>query len=64
MDIEMLIKEKLKAPFQKERLLEFKNKLKESKLLLYFGDNSAEIIFDKLLIETLKKKIILKSFLL
>jgi uncharacterized protein with ATP-grasp and redox domains len=38
-----------------ERFLEFKGKLHESELVLYFGDNSGEIILDKLLIETMKE---------
>jgi uncharacterized protein with ATP-grasp and redox domains len=38
-----------------ERFLEFKGKLDESELVLYFGDNSGEIVLDKLLIETMKE---------
>ncbi len=55
-EIEGLIQERLKVPIPEERLLKFRNKLKGSKLLLYFGDNSGEIIFDKLLIETIKQE--------
>jgi len=38
-----------------EKFSEFKEKLEESELLLYFGDNSGEIILDRLLIETMKE---------
>ena len=38
-----------------ERFLQFKKKLDESELLLYLGDNSGEIVFDRLLIETIKE---------
>ena len=38
-----------------EKFSEFKEKLDESELLLYFADNSGEIILDRLLIETMKE---------
>jgi uncharacterized protein with ATP-grasp and redox domains len=38
-----------------ERFLEFKEKLGGSELVLYLGDNSGEIILDKLLIEAMKE---------
>jgi len=39
-----------------ERFLEFTKKLDESELVVYLGDNSGEIILDKLLIETIKER--------
>lgn len=39
-----------------ERFLQFKKRLNESELVLYFGDNSGEVVFDKLLIETIKEE--------
>ena len=39
-----------------ERFLQFKKKLYESELVLYFGDNSGEVAIDKLLIETIKEE--------
>jgi uncharacterized protein with ATP-grasp and redox domains len=38
-----------------ERFLEFKEKLDGSELVVYLGDNSGEIILDKLLIEAMKE---------
>jgi uncharacterized protein with ATP-grasp and redox domains len=54
-DIENSITEKLEAPLSKEMYGEFKKHLKQSRLLLFFGDNAGEIVFDRLLIETIKK---------
>jgi len=53
--IENLISEKVKVPLSDENYAKFKQQLKASKHLLIFGDNAGEIVFDKLLIETLKK---------
>jgi uncharacterized protein with ATP-grasp and redox domains len=39
-----------------ERFLQFKKELYESELVLYFGDNSGEVVTDKLLIETIKEE--------
>jgi len=39
-----------------ERFLQFKEKLYESELVLYFGDNSGEVVVDKLLIGTIKEE--------
>jgi uncharacterized protein with ATP-grasp and redox domains len=55
-EIETAIREWLREThIPVERFLQFKEKLDESELLLYFGDNSGEIVFDKLLIETMKE---------
>ena len=53
--IEDWIAERLQAPLSKKSYAEFEAKLMTSKLLLYFGDNAGEIVFDKLLIKTIKK---------
>ena len=53
--IENSISEKVKVPLSDENYAKFKQQLKASKHLLIFGDNAGEIVFDKLLIETLKK---------
>lgn len=55
-DFEKSIKEKLETSISKAPFEEFKTRLEKSKLLVYFGDNSGEIVFDKLLIETIKKQ--------
>ena len=53
--IENSISEKAKVPLSNQNYLQFKQQLKASKHLLIFGDNAGEIVFDKLLIETIKK---------
>jgi uncharacterized protein with ATP-grasp and redox domains len=53
--IENSITEKLEAPISKAMYAEFKKRLKQSRRLLFFGDNAGEIVFDKLLIETIRK---------
>jgi len=56
LEIEVAIQERLEETrIPLERFLEFRKKLEESELLLYFGDNSGEMILDKLLIETIKE---------
>jgi len=56
LEIETVIGEMLEETrIPVERFLEFKEKLDESELVLYFGDNSGEIILDKLLIETMRE---------
>jgi uncharacterized protein with ATP-grasp and redox domains len=49
------ISEKVKMPLSKENYSQFKQQLKASRHVLIFGDNAGEIVFDKLLIETIKK---------
>ncbi|MBA4392883.1 MAG: hypothetical protein C0407_04955 [Desulfobacca sp.] len=44
-------------PIPKTSFLEFAAKLKKARLLLYIGDNSGEVVFDKVLIETIKEQI-------
>ncbi|MBW1706131.1 MAG: DUF89 family protein [Deltaproteobacteria bacterium] len=53
--IENSITEKLEAQISKAMYGEFKKRLKQSKRLLFFGDNAGEIVFDRLLIETIRK---------
>ena len=53
--IEKSITKKLEAPLSKEIYGEFKKRLKQSRRLLFFGDNAGEIVFDRLLIETIRK---------
>ena len=53
--IENTISEKVKVPFSDENYSKFRQQLMASKYLLIFGDNAGEIVFDKLLIETIKK---------
>lgn len=53
LSIENSIKDKINAPLSNENYLKFKQQLQASKRLIYFGDNAGEIVFDKLLIETI-----------
>jgi uncharacterized protein with ATP-grasp and redox domains len=53
--VENSISEKAKLPLSKENYSQFKQQLKASKHLLIFGDNAGEIVFDKLMIETVRK---------
>ena len=49
------IKDRVDAPLPLEMYSAFEQQLRASKRLVYFGDNAGEIVFDKLLIETIKK---------
>ena len=53
--IENSITEKLESPISKAMYGEFNKRLKQSRRLLFFGDNAGEIVFDRLLIETIRK---------
>jgi damage-control phosphatase, subfamily I len=53
--IENSITEKLEAPISKAMYGKFEKRLKQSRRLLIFGDNAGEIVFDRLLIETIRK---------
>jgi uncharacterized protein with ATP-grasp and redox domains len=52
--IEDFIMESLEGPFQANGYQAFAEEVKRSKQILYFGDNSGEIVLDRLLIETMK----------
>jgi damage-control phosphatase, subfamily I len=53
-EVEEAIQGSLEHPVPLSRFLDLKNRLEESSLLIYLGDNCGEIVFDKLLIETIK----------
>ena len=53
--IQNSITDRVNVPLSKENYRKFKQQLQASKHLVYFGDNAGEIVFDKLLIETIKK---------
>ncbi len=53
-NVEGFIKERLNAPVSMENYKAFKDKINRANLLLYFADNAGEIVFDKLLIETIR----------
>lgn len=52
--IEKSIAEKTKLPLEDENYAKFKQQLEATRHLLIFGDNAGEIVFDRLLIETIK----------
>jgi len=53
--IENSIAEKAKLPLSDENYSKFKEQLQASRHLVIFGDNAGEIVFDRLLIETINK---------
>jgi len=56
LDILELIKKRMEYALPVETFKEFVEMLNSARHLLYFGDNAGEIVFDKLLIETIKKR--------
>ncbi|MBN1384836.1 MAG: DUF89 family protein [Elusimicrobia bacterium] len=56
------LKKTLSQKFAVCRYSFFKEKLKKTKVLLYLGDNSGEIVFDKILIEEILKRYKLKIY--
>lgn len=50
-----LIKKRMEYALPEETFKEFIRKLNSAKRLLYIGDNAGEIVFDKLLIETIRE---------
>ena len=55
-DIKKTIEESRNVHLSRERYDQFHEKVKNTKRLLYIGDNSGEIVIDKLLIEVLVKE--------
>jgi uncharacterized protein with ATP-grasp and redox domains len=53
-DIERFIEENLDRPLDPAQFERFEKKLSETSILLILGDNAGEIVFDKLLIETIR----------
>jgi uncharacterized protein with ATP-grasp and redox domains len=53
--VEKSIADKRKLPVSKENYSKFRQQLQATQHLLIFGDNAGEIVFDKLLIETIKQ---------
>jgi damage-control phosphatase, subfamily I len=53
-EVEPLIREQLCKSLLYERFVNLERRLRESRLVLILGDNAGEIVFDRLLIETLK----------
>ncbi len=53
-DMKAFIKEKVKIPISRENYKTFRERIQGAKLLLFLADNAGEIVFDKILIETIK----------
>ena len=54
-DIEKVVRNSLKKTVSRSSFEELKERLKQSRQVLYLGDNCGEIVYDKLLIETIKE---------
>ncbi len=54
-DIQRTVIQGLQRPLPDRHYSTFLNKLKQSRKIVYLGDNSGELIFDKLLMETIQK---------
>ena len=52
-DVEKVLDKELQQPIDEKSFLAFRDKLEKARLLVYLGDNSGEIVFDKILIETI-----------
>lgn len=55
-DLKSVIQELLTREVSYEKLTAFWQKIESSRLILYLGDNSGEIVFDRVLIEFIKQK--------
>jgi len=53
-DLERAIQGVLENPVSRSSFMDLKGRLEQSSLVIYLGDNCGEIVFDKLLIETIK----------
>jgi len=54
-DIKKEVLQTLSEPLVVNNYLSFKNHVIDSRLILYLGDNTGEIVFDRILVEELKK---------
>ncbi len=55
-DIEKAVRDSLKKTVSRSSFSDLKERLKQSTQVLYLGDNCGEIVYDKLLIETIKEQ--------
>ena len=56
-NIRQTVEEGLKAPLPEPAYSRFLKKLRGSRRLVYLGDNSGEIVFDKLFMQTIRKQL-------
>jgi uncharacterized protein with ATP-grasp and redox domains len=52
-DLEKIVGQEMEQPLPEEAFNAFREKLAQSRSLVYIGDNAGEIVFDKLLLETI-----------
>lgn len=55
LDVEKSIMSRLDSPLSREACANFAKQLQKSSSIVYFVDNAGEVVFDKLLIETIKR---------
>jgi len=55
LDVEKTLVEGLQQPWPEKPFVAFKKKLEQTRSLVYLGDNCGEIVFDKLLLETIRE---------
>lgn len=56
MNVEPIIKEKLTTPVSKDHYHELKRSLENACFVMYFADNSGEVVFDRVLVEILAEE--------
>jgi damage-control phosphatase, subfamily I len=56
LDVEKTLVQGLRQPWPEKPFAVFKEKLGQTRSLVYLGDNSGEIVFDKLLLETIQER--------
>jgi uncharacterized protein with ATP-grasp and redox domains len=55
LDLEKTLVQGLEQPWPEKPFLAFRKKLEQTRSLVYLGDNCGEIVFDKLLLETIRE---------
>ena len=53
-DLEIIIRQEVQQPLPEEAFSAFRKKLIQARSLVYLGDNCGEIVFDRLLLETIR----------
>lgn len=55
-DMEQLLRKRLQNTVPDEQVSDLKERLEHCRLLVYLGDNSGEVVFDKVLLETIRQR--------
>ena len=56
LDLEQIIRREVTQPLPEQAFVAFREKLEKARSLVYLGDNAGEIVFDKLLLETIREE--------